>query len=136
MAERTIRLGFLRYRGDDGGTHLGFIGETVDVHEDDLGRFDALNPEAETVPDSASELTAEFTKDDVDAAVEAAELAKDAELDQVRQAIEAEVAALALAKDELARDREAFEAQKAAASESKPEPEPEKKASARKPVQS
>ena len=62
MAERTIALGFIRYRGADSEkTQLGFAGETVDVHEDDLERFDELNgpfvPTSE--PDEADDADAD-----------------------------------------------------------------------------
>ena len=138
MVARTVRLGFLRYRGIDGNTHLGFIGEDIDVHEDDLERFDSLNPEP-TIIDVVDAIASgeAFTQDDIDAAVEDAKAEKDAELEQARQAIEAEKAALEQAKAEarerieaeanavveakaeLAREREAFEAEKA---EKKPAP--------------
>ncbi len=44
MAERTIRYGIVTYRGVDGRTRFGQLGDVVDVHEDDIERFDRLNP--------------------------------------------------------------------------------------------
>ncbi|ERG63533.1 hypothetical protein L332_03585 [Agrococcus pavilionensis RW1] len=44
MAERTIRTGLGTYLRLDGQWDYGRQGETVDVHEDDLERFDRLNP--------------------------------------------------------------------------------------------
>ncbi|MDF2554134.1 MAG: hypothetical protein K0R60_29 [Microbacterium sp.] len=86
MADRKIRIGFLRYRDADGKPQLGFHGEDVDVHEDDLERFDALNPEEPEVAadsdadDESDEPT--FSRADIDAAVQAAVDAKLAELDE------------------------------------------------------
>jgi hypothetical protein len=51
MAERTISGGFETYRrASDGEQHFGMQGENVDVHEDDLDRFDRLHP-APVVPE-------------------------------------------------------------------------------------
>lgn len=50
MAKRTIRAGIATYRAADGREGVfGFLGDEVDVHEDDLERFDRLNPEELTV---------------------------------------------------------------------------------------
>lgn len=53
MAEREVKIGgatFLRADGPDDTVLWGFAlqGETVDVHEDDLERFDRLNGPAAT----------------------------------------------------------------------------------------
>lgn len=44
MAERTIRTGIGTYQRPDGQWSFGTFGEVVDVHEDDVARFDRLNP--------------------------------------------------------------------------------------------
>ena len=45
MAKRTIRAGIMTYRAADGREGVfGFLGDEVDVHKDDLERFDRLNP--------------------------------------------------------------------------------------------
>ncbi|AXA95457.1 hypothetical protein [Microbacterium sp. PM5] len=45
MAKRTIRAGIVTYRAADGREGVfGFLGDEVDVHKDDLERFDRLNP--------------------------------------------------------------------------------------------
>lgn len=47
MGIREIRTGVGTYRrASDGEWGFGMFGEEVDVHEDDLERFDRLNPEA------------------------------------------------------------------------------------------
>ena len=51
MPARTIRTGIGSYRDANGLDRFGFLGETVEVHDDDLERFDRLNPEpAESEP--------------------------------------------------------------------------------------
>lgn len=57
MAKRTIRAGIATYRAADGREGVfGFLGDEVDVHEDDLERFDRLNPaEPEVEPEEAEE---------------------------------------------------------------------------------
>lgn len=59
MAKRTIRAGIVTYRAADGreGAY-GFLGDEVDVHEDDLERFDRLNP-------AESEVESEDTEESV-----------------------------------------------------------------------
>jgi superfamily I DNA and/or RNA helicase len=61
MAERTVRAGFIVYTDASGRPVTGYLGDEVDVHEDDLERFDRLNPEEpareDVVPD-------EFDEDD------------------------------------------------------------------------
>lgn len=143
MAARTIKLGFVVYTDVDGRPATGHLGDEVDVHEDDLERFDRLN----VVPDVVGVAAAAPTQTDLDEAVAAAVEAKEAELAAAREAlsadaaqleatevaarraIEAEVANVVAAKEELAREREAFEAEKAAAAQA----EPEKKTAARAP---
>jgi hypothetical protein len=45
MAKRTIRAGIATYRSADGREGaFGFLGDEVDVHKDDLERFDRFNP--------------------------------------------------------------------------------------------
>lgn len=48
MAERTVQIGGATFRRADGPADsalwgFALMGEVVDVHDDDLGRFDALN---------------------------------------------------------------------------------------------
>jgi hypothetical protein len=44
MAEREVKLGLMTYMNEKGVRGLiGFQGEIVAVHEDDLARFDELN---------------------------------------------------------------------------------------------
>jgi hypothetical protein len=44
MAEREIKLGLMTYVNEAGDKGcVGFQGETVKVHQDDLERFDELN---------------------------------------------------------------------------------------------
>lgn len=46
MAKRTIKTALATYRSADGTPGaFGFRGEEVDVHEDDVKRFDELNVE-------------------------------------------------------------------------------------------
>ena len=56
MAARAVRIGVIAYRRED-MDHIGawgFHGEKVDVHEDDVERFDSLNGEpAEAMPPAA-----------------------------------------------------------------------------------
>lgn len=46
MAGRTVRAGFIVFTDAAGRPVTGYFGDEVDVHEDDLERFDRLNPEA------------------------------------------------------------------------------------------
>lgn len=46
MPKRTVRTGVATYLGADGMWRFGVQGATVDVHPDDLARFDRLNPDA------------------------------------------------------------------------------------------
>lgn len=43
MAEREVKIGLISYKAADGSLRDGFYGETVDVHGDDVKRFDAAN---------------------------------------------------------------------------------------------
>jgi hypothetical protein len=44
MAEREVKLGLMTYMDEQGRAgRIGFQGDTVKVHEDDLARFDELN---------------------------------------------------------------------------------------------
>ena len=56
MATRTVRIGVIAYRRED-MDHIGawgFHGEKVNVHKDDVERFDSLNGEpAEAMPPAA-----------------------------------------------------------------------------------
>ncbi|MGN7861459.1 hypothetical protein ACTJI8_12835 [Microbacterium sp. 22303] len=103
MAIRTIRSGIGTYQDTDGQWRHGVLGDEVDVHEDDLERFDRLNPPAPK--DSEAELADEaheekFSQGDVDAAVKAAVDAKDAELAEATKALEDAQSALAELKAE------------------------------------
>lgn len=143
MAARTVKLGFVVYTDAKGRPTAGYLGDDVDVHKDDLERFDRLN----VLPDVVEVAASAPTQTDIDESVLAAVEAKDAELAEAREAITAdaaqleaakasaraaideEVAKVDAAKEELAREREAFEAEKAAAAQA----EPEKKTATRAP---
>ena len=65
MSVRTVRIALASYRRADGAETYAMLGETVDVHPDDLERFDRLNgaaiaedePEAgPDLPDEADDL--------------------------------------------------------------------------------
>jgi hypothetical protein len=43
MAERIARLGYMHYRDADGRIRDAVAGETIQVHPDDVERFDSLN---------------------------------------------------------------------------------------------
>jgi hypothetical protein len=45
MATRTIRTGIGSYVDPEGRNQFGMFGDEVEVHEDDVERFDRLNPE-------------------------------------------------------------------------------------------
>lgn len=56
MAARTVRIGVVAYRRED-MDHIGawgFHGERVDVHGDDVERFDSLNGEPAESPLAAA----------------------------------------------------------------------------------
>ncbi len=141
MASRIVKLGFVVFTDVDGRPTTGYQGDTVDVHEGDLERFDSLN----VLPGGDSADAAKIlTQVDIDEAVAAALDDKDEELAAARKALDddianleaakaqakdavaTEVEKLEAAKEELARERAAFEAEKSAAAA-----EPEKKTSAR-----
>ena len=52
MATRTVRAGFIVYTDKSGRPVTGYLGDEVDVHKDDVDRFDRLNPAA---PEEVSE---------------------------------------------------------------------------------
>ena len=65
MSVRIVRIALASYRRADEAETYAMLGETVDVHPDDLERFDRLNgdaiaedePEAEAdLPDEADDL--------------------------------------------------------------------------------
>jgi len=58
MAVRTVRRGFIVYAAAEGRPVTGYLGDKVDVHEDDVERFDRLN--GAEVDDT--EATAEVTE--------------------------------------------------------------------------
>ena len=67
MAARTIRGGFVTYRGADGREGLfGMFGDEVDVHEEDLERFDRLNPAAPDVEAPEGVPTVDWTGKQLD----------------------------------------------------------------------
>lgn len=43
--ERTIHIGLMTYLSPDGLWLFGQLGDVVQVHPDDIERFDRLNPE-------------------------------------------------------------------------------------------
>ena len=61
MSVRIVRIALASYRRADGAETYAMLGETVDVHPDDLERFDRLNgaaiaeDEPEADPDEAAE---------------------------------------------------------------------------------
>ena len=61
MSIRTVRIALASYRRADEAETYAMLGETVDVHPDDLERFDRLNgaaiaeDEPEADPDEAAE---------------------------------------------------------------------------------
>ena len=61
MSIRTVRIALASYRRADEAETYAMLGETVDVHPDDLERFDRLNGaaiaehEPEADPDEAAE---------------------------------------------------------------------------------
>ena len=61
MSIRTVRIALASYRRADEAETYAMLGETVDVHPDDLERFDRLNGDAiaedepEADPDEAAE---------------------------------------------------------------------------------
>lgn len=117
MAARTIRSGIGSYQGKDGRWTHGVMGDVVDVHKDDLERFDRLNPaEQPAAPELTSDQdVASFSQDDIDAAVKAAVDAKDAELAAAKKALDEKTQAAATAADELATVRAELEAAQDAA---------------------
>lgn len=122
MGVRTIRTGIGSYRDAEGRWTFGMHGDEVEVHEDDLERFDRLNPEEVSVeveeessdePDEPS-----FSQADVDAAVQAAVDAKDAELAEGRKAVEDKAREVAKEIADLATAKAEFEAAQADAAKS------------------
>lgn len=92
MGARTIRSGIGTYQDVDGQWRHGVLGDEVDVHEDDLERFDRLNPPAPEDPEAETADESEeptFSQEDVDAAVKAAVAEKDAELVAAKKALDA-----------------------------------------------
>lgn len=88
MAARTVKLGFVVYTDTQGRPLTGYLGDDVDVHKDDLERFDRLNK----VPDLAKVAATEpaLTQSDIEDAVKTVTEEKDAELkslqDQLKKA--------------------------------------------------
>lgn len=80
MAARTVKLGFVVYTDVDGRPSTGYLGDDVDVHKNDLERFDRLNK----APDIVDVAAAAPTQTDIDEAVTAATEEKDAELEELR----------------------------------------------------
>lgn len=97
MAEtRTIRSGIGTYRDAEGRWTHGVMGDEVEVHEDDLERFDRLNPpEPDAEPEAEESDEPTFSQEDVDAAVKAATDVQAAELAQAKADLEAAKAELA-----------------------------------------
>lgn len=113
MASRKVGVGFLRFRDVDDSSRIAFFGEEIEVHEDDLERFDSLNVEAfvaeveEVSGDESDEPS--FSQADVDAAVQTATDAKDAELAEARKAVEDKAAEVAKEIADLATAKAEFE---------------------------
>jgi hypothetical protein len=103
MGERTIRSGIGTYQRPDGQWTHGSLGDTVEVHEDDLERFDRLNPPEPEVVEH--DVDSDADEDEVSATT-AAELA------EAVKAVEDEARKVAQAKADLDRERAEFEAAK------------------------
>jgi hypothetical protein len=43
MTKREVAIGMATYTDVDGARRIGLAGEQVDVHADDVARFDAVN---------------------------------------------------------------------------------------------
>ena len=56
MSIRTVRIALASYRRADEAETYAMLGETVDVHPDDLERFDRLNGDAEDEPAAEADL--------------------------------------------------------------------------------
>lgn len=106
MAARTVKLGFVVFTNAEGRPVTGYLGDEVDVHKDDLARFDKVNVAPE-IPDAN--------------ATEAA-LAQ-AEVKAAAAEVEVEAQKVAEAKTALEAERTAFEAEKAAFEATKAEAE-------------
>lgn len=72
MGKRTVRAGFIVYTDASGRPVTGYFGDEVDVHEDDLERFDRLNPEERVREDIVPD---EFDADDEDEPYEGVKVA-------------------------------------------------------------
>lgn len=124
MASRKVSVGFLRFRDVDENSRIAFFGEEIDVHEDDLERFDSLNVEASTASavDESGEEPDEsaLSQADVDAAVQTALDEKDAELAEARKAVEDKAAEVAKEIADLATAKAEFEKSQAEASKAEP----------------
>lgn len=55
MSKRVIKVGVMSYLTADGLPAFGMHGQEVDVHGDDLERFDRLNVMPEAKPDEVAE---------------------------------------------------------------------------------
>jgi hypothetical protein len=51
MATREVKVGVMSYVNADGLNQFGLLGATVDVHPDDVERFDRLNVVAAPTPE-------------------------------------------------------------------------------------
>ena len=83
MTTRTVRIALASYRRADEAETYAMLGETVDVHPDDLERFDRLNGAAiaEDEPDLPDE--ADYLPEDLQALnlAELREIAKEQGVD-------------------------------------------------------
>lgn len=111
MAARTIRTGAGTYRTSDGQWTHGILGDEVDVHSDDVERFDRLNG-----PEPKIEETHDATAAEVEELLAARAVIEEeaAKVSEAKTALEAERAEFESAKAELAEEREAFAAEKEA----------------------
>ena len=70
MTERLIHIGVASYRNPDGLNRFGMQGETVDVHPDDLERFDRLNPAPAELAELAESVDADAVAEEIAETVE------------------------------------------------------------------
>ena len=78
MSIRTVRIALASYRRADEAETYAMLGETVDVHPDDLERFDRLNGDAiaEGEPEADPDLPSEAAEDDLPEDLQALNLAE------------------------------------------------------------
>ena len=76
MSIRTVRIALASYRRADEAETYAMLGETVDVHPDDLERFDRLNGDEVTEDEPAAEADLPDEADDLPEDLRALNLAE------------------------------------------------------------